>query len=71
MPDPIYEHTKEECEIITHLAAAWNLFTELPNHHPMAKQEFCTSIHQCQEKVMCRVAERCHPHIYPRRDRLK
>lgn len=50
--------TPTECDIITKLGEIWNRYLELPEEHPMGRQEFCSAIHQLQDKVAARSAYR-------------
>lgn len=52
------ELTRPEAEIVHALAAVWNLFLDLPEEHPMDRQEFCSDIHRLQEKVLARAGRR-------------
>jgi hypothetical protein len=50
--------TEQEAKVVGLLAEAWNEFLKLPQEHPMAQQEFCTAIHECQDKVLARGGRR-------------
>lgn len=56
--------TKEETEIIDHLAQAYNLFIKLQTKHPCDNEEFMHGIHQCQQKIGMRVARRINPDVW-------
>jgi len=50
--------TEQEAKVVGLLAEAWNEFAKLPVEHPMAQQEFCTAIHDCQDKILARGGRR-------------
>lgn len=50
--------TEQEAKVVGILAEAWNEYMKLPIEHPMAQQEFCTAIHECQDKVLARGGRR-------------
>ena len=50
--------TLDEEKVLMMLAEVWNEFLKLPVEHPMEQQEFCSSIHVCQNMVLSREARR-------------
>ena len=52
------ELTEQEAKVVQMLADAWNEYMELPVEHPMDRQEFCTAINACQDKVLARAGRR-------------
>lgn len=50
--------TEQEAKVVGLLAEVWNEFMKLPVEHPMAQQEFCTAINECQDKVLARGGRR-------------
>jgi hypothetical protein len=58
------ELTEAEIYILTLLADATQSFFELPDHHPLDKQEWAHEMHHLQQRVMCRVAVRVHPKFF-------
>ncbi len=52
------EVTQQEARVVDLLAQAWNEYLRLPVEHPNEAPEFCTAIHQCQDKVLARSGRR-------------
>lgn len=50
--------TADELETLDLLSKAWGKFLELPEQHPVHRQEFMFSIHQLQRLIMSRSAAR-------------
>lgn len=50
--------TEAESALVRALGEVWNDFLKLPQEHPMDRTEFCSAIHQCQEKILSRTARR-------------
>lgn len=48
----------KEQEVLNHLAAAWNAFTELGQAHADQDAEFCHGIHALQYQIMARPTRR-------------
>jgi hypothetical protein len=47
-----------ETNVVRALAAAWDLYIELPIEHPMDRGEFAKIIHDAQARVLMRPARR-------------
>lgn len=50
--------TDREQFVVGLLAGVWNEYLKLPAEHPMERQEFCSAIHACQDKVLARAGRR-------------
>jgi hypothetical protein len=50
--------TEEEYKLVVLLGDAWNAFCDLPEEHPMEREEFCAKIHDLQRAVMARTGRR-------------
>ncbi len=50
--------TEEECACLEALSKAWNLFLNLPQHHPDDQVEFRRAIHAAQNILLARIALR-------------
>lgn len=46
--------SKQEREILYHLATAWNKFLKLPKEHPDDNNEFRYAIHKAQLMILVR-----------------
>lgn len=57
--------TEREQAVIENLTEAYNIFVELPNHHPSDCADFTHYIHVLQRHVMARLARRCHLELFP------
>jgi hypothetical protein len=44
----------QEIKVLNLTAELWNSYTELPELHPMDKQEFCLKIHDIQRCILAR-----------------
>lgn len=55
----------EEMDVLSHLAAAWNVFSALPPpSFPDDKDDFRRAIHAAQHLVAFRVARRVNPEYW-------
>ena len=54
----IAELTEHEAKVAQMLCDVWNEYVKLPVEHPMERQEFCTAIHACQDKILGRAGRR-------------
>lgn len=52
--------TEQEKEILSKTADIWNSFLELPDFHPSDRQEMARDIHNIQNRIMARLAQRVH-----------
>ncbi|MCQ2994031.1 hypothetical protein NLO95_07870 [Pseudomonas syringae] len=52
------EVTDREAFVVGLLAGIWNEYLKLPEEHPTERQEFCSAIHACQDKVLARAGRR-------------
>ncbi len=50
--------TADERALVMGLAEVWNRYMELPEEHPMDRQEFCMLVHHLQHMVLARPARR-------------
>ncbi len=55
--------TDQEQKVVSLLADAWIVFTQLETYHPADAGEMATAIHQAQYIVMARLAVRQHPEL--------
>jgi len=56
--------TASEYNVLLSLVDAWN-FVKLETMHPSDKEEFMTSIHNCQKILGMRILRREHPNLWP------
>lgn len=61
----IAELTEHEAKVAQMLGEAWNEYVKLPVEHPMERQEFCTAIHACQDKILGRAGRRAFHSVAP------
>jgi len=61
---PISGLTANEDTVMAHLAAAHRAFFDLPYHHPTAKHEWTTALHQLQSLVADRIVSRDYPQFW-------
>lgn len=59
--------TDKEVELIQKLGDCFSDFVRLSNHPPNGQAEFSMKIHDLQQQVMARLAERAHPEIFNKR----
>ncbi len=59
------ELTKKEKAVLSYLAKAWDLYTELEEQHPDDSLDFRRALHECQRVVGFKLARRVHPTVFP------
>lgn len=56
--------TEQEQAVFDHLASAHCAFMQLPYHHPTAKHEWVTALHQMQSLIADRIVARDYPQFW-------
>lgn len=57
--------TQKEHDVLTHLAKAYRVFTELEVQHPDDSRDFINALHTCQQLIAVRVARKAAPDMFP------
>lgn len=61
--------TGQEIKILNILADVWAEYNKLEEYHSSAKSEFTDAIHRAEDLVMYRLAVRCHPELFYRKEK--